>query len=268
MSETRESQHKTSPGFESQIVLNEYSPITWIALHHAKDAYQDQGRLNTLWQPEGFIGLPNIDQALEQYERFLEPLRATGARLDFVPAEEGAGISAIYCRDSSILTSKGVLLGNMKNACRRGEPGVMNDYFRQLDIPIVGAIEGDGNLEGGDFVWFDEHHCAVAHGYRTNAAGIRQMRRILGDGVHVEVVPLPHYHGAEECLHLMSIISPVDADLAVVYSPLMPVPFRNWLISRGIQLVEVPDEEFEPTMGCNVLAIGPPQPLIEISDAA
>ena len=76
------------------------------------------------------------------------------------------------------------------------------------------------------------------------------------------LVPLPHFHGRGECLHLMSLISPVDADLAVVYSPLMTVPFRNWLIDRDIALVEVPDEEFAPTMGCNVLALGPRKCLV------
>ena len=54
----------------------------------------------------------------------------------------------------------------------------------------------------------------------------------------------------------MSILSPIDTDLALVYSPLMPVPFRETLLSRGTQLVEVPDSEFE-TMGCNVLAVAP-----------
>jgi len=54
----------------------------------------------------------------------------------------------------------------------------------------------------------------------------------------------------------MSLVSPVDRDLAVVYSPLMPVPFRELLLNRGISLVEVPDEEFA-SMGANVLAIGP-----------
>ena len=126
-----------------------------------------------------------------------------------------------------------------------------------LGIPVLGAIEAPGTLEGGDFLWFDERTCAVADGYRTNPAGIRQLAALLGPEVHVEVVPLPHFHGPGECLHLMSIISPLDADLAAVYSPLMTVPFRNWLLERGIRLVEVPDEEYGLTMGCNVLALAP-----------
>ena len=122
---------------------------------------------------------------------------------------------------------------------------------------MLGASEGAGLLEGGDFVWFDAASCAVAECYRTNAEGIRQLREILGPGVDVQAVPLPHDQGPGACLHLMSLISPLDADLALVYSRLMPVPFRNWLLARGIRLVEVPDEEYGLTMGCNVLALAP-----------
>ena len=98
---------------------------------------------------------------------------------------------------------------------------------------------------------------AVGHTYRTNQEGIRQLTTLLQPlGVEVITVPLPHYKGSSDVFHLMSILSPVDVNLAVVYSPLMPIVFRNFLLQRGHQLVEVPDEEFE-TMGCNVLALAP-----------
>jgi N-dimethylarginine dimethylaminohydrolase len=97
----------------------------------------------------------------------------------------------------------------------------------------------------------------VGHTYRTNPEGIRQLTSLLAPlGVEVISVPLPHYKGPSDVFHLMSILSPVDKDLAVVYSPLMPIPFRELLLQRGYRLVEVPDEEFE-SMGCNVLALGP-----------
>jgi len=42
----------------------------------------------------------------------------------------------------------------------------------------------------------------------------------------------------------------------VVYSPTMPVPFREQLLERGWTLVEVPEEEYD-TLGPNVLALEP-----------
>lgn len=105
-------------------------------------------------------------------------------------------------------------------------------------------------------MWFDAKTVAIGRGYRTNDAGIAQFRGLLGNDVEVRVVPLPHYRGPADVFHLMSILSPVAGDLAVAYSPLMPVPFREWLLDRGLRLVEVPDSEFE-SMGPNVLAVGP-----------
>ena len=134
-----------------------------------------------------------------------------------------------------------------------GAAGAQRRRFDELGVPIAGAIEAPGLIEGGDVVWFDANTVAVGRGYRTNDAGIAQFRELLGGDVEVVAVPLPHYRGPSDVFHLMSIISPVAEDLAVVYSPLMPVPFREWLVDRGIRFVEVPDSEFD-SMGTNVLA--------------
>jgi arginine deiminase len=105
----------------------------------------------------------------------------------------------------------------------------------------------------------DERTLAVGQGFRTNAEGLRQLRELLGDSVDEFIsVPLPYWTGPQDCLHLLSFISIVDKDLAVVHSRLMPVPFREWLLERGFQFVEVPDEEYD-SLGCNVLAVGPRQ---------
>jgi N-dimethylarginine dimethylaminohydrolase len=112
-------------------------------------------------------------------------------------------------------------------------------------------------LEGGDFLWLDEATAVVGRGYRTNDEGIEQLEILLADTADdLVVVPLPHWKGPSDVFHLMSVISPIDHDLALVYSPLLPVPFREFLLHRGVSLVEVPDEEFE-SMGCNVLAVAP-----------
>jgi N-dimethylarginine dimethylaminohydrolase len=152
-------------------------------------------------------------------------------------------------------------LCSMGKPARRDEPSAHGETLRASGDSLLGAIDPPGKLEGGDVVWFDEGSVAVGRGYRTNDDGIRQLRDYLGADVDVLVVPLPHYRGPDDVFHLMSIVSPVDADLAVVYSPLMPVRFREWLLGRGLRLVEVPDEEFE-SMGANVLALGPRRALM------
>jgi N-dimethylarginine dimethylaminohydrolase len=140
--------------------------------------------------------------------------------------------------------------------------GLHEQSYADLGIPILGRIEAPGTVEGGDTLWLDERTLAVGRGYRTNDDGIDQLRRILGPvGIDILRTELPHWRGPSECLHLMSFISPIAADAAVVYLPLMATPFAQELSRRGIRFVEVPDEEFE-TQGCNVLALGPMEVLV------
>jgi N-dimethylarginine dimethylaminohydrolase len=171
-------------------------------------------------------------------------------------------MDSIYCRDASIATDMGMIICNMGKAARKNEPHAEKKAFEDNGIPVLGCITGPGTLEGGDVAWLDEKTLAVGHTYRTNEEGIRQLKLMLQPlGVEVIIVPLPHYKGPDDVFHLMSILSPVDKDLAVVYSPLMPISFRNLLLERGYRLVEVPDKEFE-NMACNVLALAPSECLM------
>lgn len=239
-----------------EIALNEFAPLTRVVMKHARDAFLHPVAIEREWQPLGFTAAPHYARAIEEYDRFVELIRSAGADVHFLPSDRRANLDSIYVRDASIVAPAGMILANMGKRLRSGEPAAQQDAFASLGIPTVGAISGSGKLEGGDLVWLDATTVAVGEGYRTNAEGIRQLRALLGDGITVIAVPLPHWHGSGEVLHLMSLISPVDRDLAVVYSPLMPVPFRQLLLERGYRLVEVPDAEFE-TMGSNVLAIAP-----------
>jgi N-dimethylarginine dimethylaminohydrolase len=139
---------------------------------------------------------------------------------------------------------------------RAGEPDAQAEAFKAAGIPVLGWIAPPGRVEGGDVIWLDDSTLVVGRGYRTNDAGIAQLKALLGPSVHVVVVPLPHWTGEGDVMHLMSLISPIDADLSVVYSRLLPVPFRQWILERGMHFIEVPDEEFD-SMGTNVLALAP-----------
>jgi N-dimethylarginine dimethylaminohydrolase len=138
---------------------------------------------------------------------------------------------------------------------RRREPEEMGVDFMEAGVPLAGQLRFPATVEGGDTVWLDERTLLVGRGYRTNDSGIQGLQGLLPD-VDVIGFDLPHYHGDGEVLHLMSFLSPLDVDLAVVYLPLMPVRLVELLRERGIEFVEVPDEEFE-SMGPNVLALGP-----------
>ncbi len=236
---------------------SEVGKLRRVAVKHARDAFGDAAAVERQWRDLRYLARPDVTAATPEYERFLALLDAAGVETLHLPFDDTVGLDSLYPRDASIVCNRGVILCNMGKPQRRTEPAVQEAAFRAAGIPIRGRITGDGTVEGGDVCWIDERTLAVGRGYRTNEAGIRQLRDLVRDCVdEVIVVPLPHWHGPEDVFHLMSIVSPIDRDLFLVYAPLLPVPFREALTSRRIALVEVPEAEFD-TLGCNVLAVAP-----------
>lgn len=228
-----------------------------VFVKHARDAFVSQETVTAEWKALNFVAPPDLARAVDEYDRFVDRIVRLGGQLTFLPRATGVGLDSIYVRDASVACSHGVVLCRMGKSLRTGEPAAQAAVFRAAGVPILGTIEPPGMLEGGDVTWLGDRIAAVGRGYRTNDEGIRQLRALLADAVDdLIVVPLPHWRGSAGVFHLMSVISPVDRDLAVVYSPLLPVPFRERLLDLGLALVEVPDEEFD-TMGTNVLAVTP-----------
>ncbi len=235
---------------------NEFDRIGHVLLRRPQEAFVDAAAVRRQWRELNYLSPPDFTGAAREFERFVEVIAATGARIDFLTADSRLSLDAIYVRDALVTAPDGIILGNMGKAARRAEPALCAAALRDLKVPVAGAIVGDGLLEGGDVVWLDAGNVLVGEGYRTNAEGIRQLRRLLGGEVAVHTVALPHWRGEADVFHLMSMLSPVDRDLAVVYARLLPVSLRRLLLDRGFELVEVSDEEFE-AMGCNVLALAP-----------
>jgi N-dimethylarginine dimethylaminohydrolase len=236
---------------------SEVDQIKSLLLKDPKDAFISLDNIQSQWKELNYLASPDYDKALKEYDNFVEYLKKSISEIYYLPQNDKTGLDSIYVHDPVIITNKGAILCNMGKEKRRAEPSAAGEYLLELGIPILGTITGEGTLEGGDVVWIDERTLAVGLGYRTNEEGIRQLKELIRDIVdEFIVVPLPHWKGPGDVLHLMSLISPVDHDLAVVYSRLLPVPFREWLLRRGIQLLEVSDSEFE-SMACNILAVSP-----------
>jgi dimethylargininase len=202
------------------------------------------------------------DRTVDEHRAFRALLESAGVEVIAAEPDQPGLLDAIFAYDPSLTTDAGAILLRPGKELRLPEVGAAETTYREMGIPIAGRIEAPGTVEGGDTVWLDERTLAVGRGYRTNDEGIRQLRDILApQGVAVLVVELPHWHGPEECLHLMSFISPVAEKLAVVYLPLMSTPFVQELQRRGWEFIEVPDEEFD-RHGCNVLALAPMKVLV------
>ncbi len=222
-------------------------------LKHARDAFGSQERIDVQWQALGYLSAPRFDAACREYDDFARLLEGLQVRLEWLRGPD-EGLDAIYARDASIVSDRGVIPCVMGKNARAGEPAAQRAVLAP-DIGLAGEIAGAGTIEGGDVVWLDRETLAVGRGYRTSEGSVRRIRELL-PGTEVLRVPLPHWRGPCDVFHLMSILSPLSEDLLLVYSPLLPVPFRETLRERGFRFVEVPDQEFD-SQGCNVLAIEP-----------
>jgi len=207
------------------------------------------------WREYGWRAEPDAGRIAEEHEGLQAALAEAGAEVVVAETAADGNLDAVYVYDPAIVSDRGAILLRPGKAERRGEVDAMRADFTAAGVPIAAQLEEPALVEGGDTLWLDDKTLVVGLGYRTNQAGARQLADVLPD-LHMVSVDLPHYHGPGEVMHLLSLVSPLDRDLALVYLPLIPVRLVELLHEHGHELVEVPDDEFE-SMGCNVLALGP-----------
>ncbi|MFD4819121.1 dimethylarginine dimethylaminohydrolase family protein [Peribacillus butanolivorans] len=234
-----------------------YQPLERVIVKHPNDAFISQEHISQEWRNFNYVEEPDFKEALTEYGDFISILEKYVPNIDYLPASSEVGMDSLYAHDPVKFTSEGAIILKSGKELRQPEANVYKEFCKEKDIPIIGVLTGDAVADGGDIVWLDDRTLVVGHGYRTNAEAIRQLKEMTAHLVDEFIeVQLTHDQGEAECLHLMSFISMVDHDLAVVHSRLMPVFFRKLLIDRGIQLIEVPDDEYM-NLGCNVLALAP-----------
>ena len=231
--------------------------IESILIKHPKQAFISQENLEKTWETYNFFGCPDYAKVLEEYAVFESFLKEHVENVYYLPEDDRTGLDSIYAHDSLKVTKKGAIYFPMGKKVRGQEGKATRAFLESIGVPTLGEITAPGKMEGGDVLWIDEKTVAIGRGYRTNDEGIRQFKELTKDIVdEYLIIPMPHGDGVDCCLHLMSIISFVDTDKAVVYSKYMPVFFREYLIEKGIQLIECNDKEYD-YLGTNVLALAP-----------
>jgi len=207
-----------------------------------------------LWH---YTGRPNLASARAEHGALVAFLEGIGAEVIAHETPLDGLADALFVHDPVLVTDEGTVVLRMGKALRRGEEEPLAEVLEKAGVPIRYRLHGEARAEGGDLLWLDPRTLAVGQGFRTNQAGLRQLRQVLSaSGVACVPVPLPVHGGEAACLHLMSLISMLADDLAVAYEPLLPVPFWRLLRDRGIQIVPVPEQEVG-TLGPNVLALAP-----------
>ncbi|NNJ71917.1 MAG: hypothetical protein HKP09_01920, partial [Enterobacterales bacterium] len=231
--------------------------IKRVLMKHAKDAFVSQEKIAREWRALNYLQAPDFNEACREYDALLTLLQSLGVNIELLPEDSRTTLDSLYTRDNAVATNEGMLLCNMGKAQRATETLSQAAFYDVQNIPHINSMPEGACLEGGDVTWLKDDVVAVGHGYRTNSAGIEFLQETVANTAReVITVPLPHFRGPSDVLHLMSMISPVADDIAVVYSPLMPVVFRDRLLDLGYQLIEVPVAEYD-SLGCNVLTVSP-----------
>ena len=231
--------------------------IDSILIKKPEAAFISQENLDKTWEEFKYFGCPDYEKVLEEYAVFEKLIKDNVPNVYYLEEDDRTGLDSIYTHDPLKITKHGAIYFPMGKQLRSKEHLATREYLESIGIPTLGEITPPGKMEGGDVLWLDDNTVAIGRGYRTNDEGIRQFKELTKDVVdEYVIIPMPHGDGEDCCLHLMSIISFIDTDKAVVYSKYMPVFFRELLIDRGIQLIECNDEEYD-YLGTNVLALEP-----------
>jgi N-dimethylarginine dimethylaminohydrolase len=201
----------------------------------------------------GFLHSVDLALAQREHDVFVELLAGLGPTVHELGVES-ASPDLVYQFDPLLVSDRGAIPLRAGKPGRRGEELLVEAWVNRQGIPTLGRIEPAGTIEGGDTFWLRPDLLCIGRTLRSNAAGARQLAALVGGDVRI--FDLPYWRGPSELIHLLSVISPVADDLAVVYLPLLPVGLWQLLGELGIRLIPVPDGEF-PTLGCNVLAVRP-----------
>ena len=244
---------------ETGLTFNGHSmvgPLQRVLVCSPRAAGWNQPERVARWRDLGFHHAPDFATAQAQHETLCRELTAVGAEImELAPAPE-LSLDAAYTHDASLATDFGLILMRPGKPNRVAEAQHQGRSCEVNGIPTFGAITPPGTTEAGDIVWLDAKTLLIGRGYRTNAAGIEQMRELLRPkGIEVLSAPLPYGPGPSACLHLMSLISLLDEHTALVDLPWLAVETVELLKSRGFQFIQIDDSERD-TLACNVLALG------------
>jgi dimethylargininase len=201
----------------------------------------------------GFLRPVDLDRARREHAGLVERLDALGARVHVLDVDTDDP-DLVYVFDPLLVADGGAIPLRPGKPNRAGEPAILEAWARAQGIPTLGRIEAPGTVEAGDTFWLRPDLLCIGRTLRTNDAGARQLGAIVGGDARV--FDVPYWKGPAELVHLLSVISPVADDIAVVFLPLLPAGLYELLADLGVRLVEVPEREYA-TLACNVLAVRP-----------
>ncbi len=233
------------------------APLRSVIVKRPEEAFQSRDTIGKEWNPLNYTRPPDFSRACREHHEFVSYLTRAGAAVLCLPADDRTGLDSIYTHDPVLITDAGAIVFQTGKMARRGEGPAFADALKNWDVPILGTIDGAATAEAGDLLWLDRNTLLAGRGFRTNSVGIDALTVLLAPlGIRVIQIQLPYWNGPQDVLHLMSFISLLDDDLAIVCRRVLPVMLYELLVEKHVDLIDVPQEEYA-TLGCNVLATSP-----------
>jgi N-dimethylarginine dimethylaminohydrolase len=231
------------------------APLKRVIVKRPEEAFRSASAIRQEWQSLAYTRPPDLERAAAEHRGFVALLAAAGTEVLYLSEDDRTNLDSIYTHDPALVTFAGAIVFRTGKPERQGEGPAIEDALRRWDLPVLGRVDGGATAEAGDMVWLDARTLLVGQSFRTNAAAIARLTELLGPlGVTVIVVQLPYWQGPGHVLHLMSFMSLLDDDLAIVHRPLMPVALFQLFQERGVRMIDVAADEYE-SLGCNVLAV-------------
>jgi N-dimethylarginine dimethylaminohydrolase len=232
------------------------APLRQVLVCPPSHAGWNRPEKSAAWPALGFLHPPDFAAAESQHQALCRLLDEAGVETLTLPPEEKLSLDAVYTHDASLPSDSGLILMRPAKPNRIAEARAHAARCSRLNIPILAEVTAPGTTEAGDIVWLDPETLLVGRGYRTNSAGISQLRALLATH-YIEVIsaPLPHSAGPGSCLHLMSLMSMLDERTILVDLPWLAVETVELFRSRNFRLIEI-DYAERDTLACNVLAGG------------
>jgi N-dimethylarginine dimethylaminohydrolase len=248
-----------SAGYGSQSMV---APLRRVVVKSPRAAFGSPERIAREWRALGFAAAPDLDRACAEHDALCARLEDAGAEVLALPESPATTLDSIYVHDPGLVTDRGAVVFRTGKPQRRGEGPALAAALASWGVPVLGEVGGEATMEGGDTLWLDARTLVVGRGFRTNAAAVPRVRALLAPGgIEVVEVHLPYWDGPEPLLHLQSVISLLDHDLALVHRRPLPQPLFEMLDARGFELIDVPPDEYD-ALGCNVLAVAPRRALM------
>lgn len=206
------------------------------------------GRIRNYWKSKG---LPNLALLQEQHHAMSDILKKEGIELQYLVDPSYYWTNLTFTRDVALMTPKGAILTRFAMYFHQGDTFYTQKLLAENNIPILGAIQGNGTVEGGSFSMLDPHTAIVGRSVRVNDAGIEQLRTLLSyQNIELIVVDMPAYY-----IHLDEAFVPIDKNKALVSTFILPHWFLHKLQEKGYDLIET--DRDDPMLTNNCLALEP-----------